>query len=520
MVSILDQFGRPLQRAQLAEPQTARYGELHREFAGHPSRGLTPSKLAAILDGAEQGDVMAQYELFADMEEKDAHILAEMGKRRRALVRLPWSIEPPPRATAQEKKAAERLAELLTEIPDFEDVIHDTTDAIGKGFVCQEIEWHRIEGAWLPKSLAHRPQTWFRLHRGYQQEVRLRDNSAEGAPLQPFGWITHVHRASSGYIERAALFRTLVWPYLFKNYSVGDLAEFLEIYGIPLRVGKYPPGSSEKEKLTLLRALQAIGHNAAGIMPDGMMMEFHDAATGDPDAFMAMIDWCERSQSKAILGATLTSQADRGSNTNALGNVHNDVRIDLRDGDARQVQSTLTRDLVYPIAALNGLAQSVRRCPRLVFDTGEPEDIKLFADALPPLVDAGLDVPQSWARSKLRIPEPVQGEPVLRRVSASPAVPAPGRAAMTALTAQPAATDVEAPDFADELVNLLAERAAAPTAVWLDQVYAAVDQAQGYPELMARLEVLLPSLSIDELGATLQSAFAAARLAGQADAEA
>lgn len=515
MVTILDQFGRPLQRQQITEPQTARYGDLHREFAGHPSRGLTPSKLAAILDSAEQGDVVAQYELFTDMEEKDAHILAELGKRRRAIVRLPWSIEPPPRATPAEKKAAERLTELLTEIPDIEDLIHDTTDAIGKGFACQEIEWHRVESMWVPKSVVHRPQTWFRLHRGYEQEIRLRDHSAEGEPLQAFGWITHVHRASSGYIERAALFRALVWPYLFKNYSVGDLAEFLEIYGIPLRVGKYPPGASEKEKLTLLRALQAIGHNAAGIMPDGMLMEFHDAATGDPDAFMAMIDWCERCQSKAILGATLTSQADRGSNTNALGNVHNEVRTDLRDGDARQVQSTLTRDLLYPIAALNGLADSVRRCPRLVFDTGEAEDIKVFAESLPPLVDAGLEVPQSWARMKLRIPEPANGEPVLKGRAATPEPP-PGRAA---LTAQPA-TNTEAPDFADELVALLAERAAAPSAVWLDQVYAAVEQSSGYAELMVRLEELLPALSIDELGATLQSALAAARLAGQADAEA
>nr|WP_321167236.1 DUF935 family protein [Pseudomonas aeruginosa] len=42
------------------------------------------------------------------------------------------------------------------------------------------------------------------------------------------------------------MFRVLVWPYLFKNYSVGDLAEFLEIYGIPMRVGKYPTGATEK----------------------------------------------------------------------------------------------------------------------------------------------------------------------------------------------------------------------------------------------------------------------------------
>ncbi|MDE8660751.1 DUF935 family protein [Pseudomonas aeruginosa] len=49
-------------------------------------------------------------------------------------------------------------------------------------------------------------------------------------------------------------------PTWFKNYSVGDLAEFLVIYGHPyVGVGKYPTGATEKEKLTLLRALAALG---------------------------------------------------------------------------------------------------------------------------------------------------------------------------------------------------------------------------------------------------------------------
>jgi phage gp29-like protein len=43
----------------------------------------------------------------------------------------------------------------------------------------------------------------------------------------------------------------------------------------------------------------------------------------------------------AILGGTLTSQADGKSSTNALGNVHNEVRHDIRESDARQLSATL-----------------------------------------------------------------------------------------------------------------------------------------------------------------------------------
>ena len=94
---------------------------------------------------------------------------------------------------------------------------------------------------------------------------------------------------------------TLVWHFLFKNYSVRDLAEFLEIYGLPVRLGKYPEGATEKEKATLLQAVLSIGHNAGGIIPRGMEIEFQNAASGQADPFVVMMDWCERSMSKAIL---------------------------------------------------------------------------------------------------------------------------------------------------------------------------------------------------------------------------
>ncbi|MFV9492173.1 phage portal protein family protein [Pseudomonas aeruginosa] len=76
--------------------------------------------------------------------------------------------------------------------------------------------------------------------------------------------ITHVHKSKSGYLERSALFRVLARPTV-KNFSVGDLAEFLDsLTGIPMRVGKYPTGATEKEKLTLAARLAALGTTLPG----------------------------------------------------------------------------------------------------------------------------------------------------------------------------------------------------------------------------------------------------------------
>lgn len=524
---ILGPDGQPIRTADLSEPQTSRVMQLRNEWAGHPSRGLTPSRLGEILIAAENNDLIAQCDLFEDMEEKDAHLASEMGKRRRALLSLEWDIVPPTSPYAVEKKTAARLKELLADVDDFEDLLFDVTDAIGKGYCNLEIEWHRLDGIWLPKSVTHRPQSWFQLFRGYRQEMRLRDNSADGAPLQPFGWISHTHRAKSGYIERAALFRVLVWPYLFKTYSVGDLAEFLEVYGLPLRVGKYPPGASEKEKMLLLRALASLGHNAAGIMPSGMEIDFQDAVSGDPDAFQLMIDWCEKSQSKAILGGTLTSQADGKTSTNALGNVHNEVRKDLRDADAKQIAKTLTRDLMYPIAALNGLTDNIRRGPRFRFVTEETEDMKLYSEALPKFVSMGMKVPRKWAQERLGIPEPEADDDDLLVTSAAPADPeapvepaakaAETRRRIAALTASLAAQEGADVTPIDAQAEALTAQAAPAWSAILDRVRDLVDAA---PDMAALRDALLGAfadLPQEALTEVMAMGMAAAELAGRYD---
>lgn len=526
--------GESVNEADLREPQTARMHALHHEFQGHPARGLTPTKLAAIMIAAEQGDITAQAELFEDMEERDAHIMSEMGKRRRSITGLEWNIVPPDKPTAAEKKATDELLYLVDSFDEFENVLFDTTDAIGKGFVCQEIEWHRQGGFWLPKNIEHRPQSWFQINRGFTQEIALR-GAGQGEALQPFGWMVHKHKAKSGYLERSALFRVLAWPYLFKNYSVGDLAEFLEIYGIPLRLGTYPSGATEKEKVTLLRALAQIGHNAAGIIPQGMEIKFENAADGDPEAFRLMMDWCDKAQSKAILGGTLTSQADGASSTNALGNVHNEVRKELVVSDAKQISTTISRDLIYPIAVLNGLVKDWNRCPRYVLDTSETEDMMEMARALPSLVNLGFKIKRQWAQERVGIPEPEEGEEILQRRAPPVTKPDQGpnqpddpnkpeppetEAARTALktccvhAALRAETDA-APSPPQQMVDQARNNGAVATTAWINQIRELVNRVNSLEQLREELLLLYPTLTLDQYASAMAEALAASHLAGR-----
>ncbi|MDW5298478.1 DUF935 family protein, partial [Acinetobacter baumannii] len=92
--------------------------------------------------------------------------------------------------------------------------------------------------------------------------LRLNDGSPDGAEFWDFGWFNHLHQAKTGYISRSGLYRVLAFPFVFKNYAVRDVMEFLEIYGMPIRIGKYPSGATKEEKMTLQRAVMLIGRNA------------------------------------------------------------------------------------------------------------------------------------------------------------------------------------------------------------------------------------------------------------------
>ena len=413
----------------------------------HPAIGLTPLKVHALLTQAEAGNMNAMLALFEDMEERDLHLLAEMGKRKRTVAKLDWSIKAPKNADANEQKYTEVISELMGIIENFEDIITDSLDAIGKGFSCHELHWVREGNVWLINDMQwHVPQR-FIIDPFNQRELLLAGNGlSDDEPLWENAWLVHTHKAKSGYLVRGGLHRALVWSYVFKNYSVRDLAEFLEIYGLPLRLGTYPAGATNGEKMTLLRAVMDIGHRAAGIIPQGMMIDFKEAAKGSSDPFMDMIKWCEMSQSKAILGGTLTSQADGKSSTNALGKVHDETRLEIRDSDAKQLAASLSRDVIGALMRINYPHVSPRRYPKLVFDLAETEDIGVYSEALPKLVSIGMQIPAPWAHKRLGIPMVSGDEPVLAvPQTTNPTTQAPLTAQLPAIAMLNQATDTAIP---------------------------------------------------------------------------
>jgi phage gp29-like protein len=318
---------------------------------------------------------------------------------------------------------------------------------------------------------------------------------------------------------------------LFQAYGLGDLAELIEILGIPARLGKYPRGATDDEKATLLTAVTTLGHSAAGIIPEGMAIDYLEAAKADGLTHKVMLDWCERAKSKVILGGTLTTGTDGGSGAYALGEVHERGLMSLIASDARQYAGTLRRDLLWPMAALNFGVDTPQRAPRFFLDLGDTEDYKVLAETLPTFVDMGLTIPVWWLHEKTRIPRPATKDAILHPRTGAPAATGAG-AQPTAAAALSAATGC-CPGHDALSASASAANPQAPAA-WTDQLSA--DLAPGIDRILGQVRAMLrgaaslqdfaamlrnayPDLDQSALRAAISDGLGAARLAGAADAD-
>jgi phage gp29-like protein len=441
-MTLYDAYGREVDTARLREEQAAATTAGVRNIYSvmHPSAGLTPEKLSAILRQAEAGDPFLYLELAEEMEEKDLHYLAVLGTRKQAVSGLQIAV----RAASGEKKD-NRVADMVRDLLlhgslNLTDALFDMLDAIGKGFSATEIIWDTSGREWTPLRLIWRDPRWFIFDwvSGEQLLVRtLGDNSqptdyhgdsggahfesrvpgrtttAFGrtfstyqpmtAAIDPFKFIIHRSKAKSGLPIRGGLARAAGWSYLFKNYILKDWVTFAEVYGQPLRLGKYGPGASDTDKQSLLRAVANIGTDAAAIIPDSMLIEFTEARqTGTAELYERFCEYLDRQISKAVLGQTLTTELPRGGGSQAAARVHNAVRQDILTADARRLSDTLNRDLVKPIVDLNVGPQ--KHYPQIELLLPNSQDAQEFVTIVGQLADRGLRIGQKTVLDRLDLP--------------------------------------------------------------------------------------------------------------------
>ena len=377
---LLGPDGRPIQTAVLTnEMVTPSLTGVRALFDDLVAPGLTPARLAAILRSSAQDDMDAYLTLAEEMEEREPHYRSVLGTRKTAVK----SIEPVVRShseDADDEMITDAVKDELVDRPDFRDLIHDLLDALGKGYSVAEIIWKLTGNRWEVERFEWRDPRLFHFDRETRRHLRIRrEGDVNGIELDAFKFITHLPRLKSGTPARSGLARVAAWSFMLKSYTMKDWASFLEVHGMPLRLGKYSPGASQRDREVLLRAVRNLGSDAAAIIPQGMTIDFVEVKGFSEKPFEGMSKYIDAQVSKAVIGQTMT--ADDGA-SRAQSVTHDKVRTDIKEDDAVAIAVTLNRDLIRPWIDLNFGPRPRNAYPTLVLPVMEREDLAAYAKAI------------------------------------------------------------------------------------------------------------------------------------------
>jgi phage gp29-like protein len=193
--------------------------------------------------------------------------------------------------------------------------------------------------------------------------------------------------------------------YMGKHFAVKDWLVFAEVFGMPVRIARYEPSATPEEKRELLRMLESMGADAAGIFSKAVELQFIEAGRGrTPPPYELLCEFFNREMSKAWLGETLTTDTVGSTAAFAATAVHNEIRLELRQDDIQKEGRTIRCDVLAPIVRMELGPDAPAPFFRRKFSP--PRDLRELADVLKIAVnDLGIRIPQRWVHEALGVPE-------------------------------------------------------------------------------------------------------------------
>jgi phage gp29-like protein len=406
--------------------------------------GITPADILPIMRAADGGDPSRLIDLTNELRQKVGHLQSTLFTREAALAKLEWEITLPgasgkPRlgkggkarraspGESQRRFIEDTFRALDAPSPDsalsslrglFADLSGGTVDGHA---VSEALHTRDKRGRLIPRGFKKHPARRF----GYDftgkfpsDRLILRDSTTRNVPVDfrsdfPFRFIVSQPRVNGDVPSREGLGRVLVWPSLFWNWALSDYLKLAELAWKPWRLAKILKNASKDEIRKAQAALQSLVTNGCATHSENVeiLLKWADGAKTGSSGHGDLLARLAAEISKAALGQTLTTEQG-AVGSQALGNVHNDVRKDHLEFDAQHLASVITRDLIRPLIELNfGPGAPI---PIFRFVTEDATDFKAFAEALKVLVkDIGMKIPKAWAHDQLGVPVPQEGEEIL-----------------------------------------------------------------------------------------------------------
>lgn len=407
---------------------------------------FTKAHVNGYITAASNGDTRSFSQFKREMVASDAHLSAEIEKAKAMLVQAPLEVTPwPPsvatyskRETPEAKRALEITAYCREQLLDpdvriaraIEHALWGLLDGVA-GF---EVVWSRLpRGRFGLASVEPVPSDRFRwLYDRHVLGVQPGTDSMQLVPVEDFGPGLAVVVAEPEQIrrDRAGLLRRCVSPWLTARNGREWWARDIEVFASPFRWAKYKRGDKDAPA-KLREALRSMGNLGYAAFPDDVDLEFvkgfDTAGKGQGD----LVGYCERSMSKAILGATQTADIQVGAGSKASAGVHLDVIETRVDGFGKVIcEDVLRRQILKPLVAASFGAEAAELyTPVPQLRIRKNDDLLEFMQAMKTAREAGVTtIPVAFVHARTGIPQPEEGEPVLEPPPAPVGPPAaPGR---------------------------------------------------------------------------------------------
>jgi len=414
--------------------------EVQRSFFTTADKLLRNSSLAYRLN--------PQYQ---QMMRADADIEGVLRSLQVTLASLEWAVTCTDEDNAEGQELAKRIGRIFDAMPRRSDFVRAMHEAVWYGNAACNLVYRR------DARLGVAVQEWYPFHPdtlAYDQRGNLAMRvgaayGASGANAQNIGFDSRVHIFNDQERKAVVLHRVFInapdfndpnatesvyrgvgardvcwFMWLAKQEILQDAITYAERYAMGIRVGYYPLGQDAGRSM-MESVLANLTNDNSVLLPQTGTEKIYDIDIKEPNAgraqvFMELVNWFSGKIKEAILGQSLSSEAQGTGLGSGVANLHADTLSRIIRYHADALADSMTNDFVRVVADMLGASEEAISTLRFEFAPERP-DPKERLEAIEKFVQLGGTVSEREVRDLLGLSEPAEGDKVLSGASAQAA---------------------------------------------------------------------------------------------------
>lgn len=356
---------------------------------------LDVDSIHGILRSAESGETKRLFELYRDIISGHAHTQGEFGKRKLAVVGEPLVIVPQDQEDEVSVAHCKAVQDHLSGLPNWIDFLaHNLDSTLYPVSVTERSYRQSFRNGWRYEieSLEVVPHIFLKWDDGTLSIQNTDDDGRWLGTYYPPELRTHIihrgHLLTSVPDWWGGPMRALVFWWLFATMDRDWWARFLDRYGAPFLVGRYPE-EDEGARWSLQDAFSSASKLLGLVISNETEVEMHKAdASNSGDAFEAFHNVANREISKLIIGQTSSSDIQKSNLGDSQGRAQAEVRDDIRKFDAVMLGLMVRNQILAPLWRINGWTTPLAT---VSFGAVPIEEAAISGEMLAALYQAGLE---------------------------------------------------------------------------------------------------------------------------------